>query len=180
MNLTYNPISTTLIGLAVWIVVANIEILYLHVRYKGRMKRGIKILSGKLPSAASRFLRDIQTDILDGDSGAFIRKQGSLVLVQPYHTRPWWYHWVSQWRQGGFIPYVALVDLKPRQIKIQYRTPYFSLPLIAVWLAVISLVKFHPAITILIVVTGLLLFAGNHIRQKSNIMAFIKEMASNE
>ncbi|MBN1314492.1 MAG: hypothetical protein JXA42_03455 [Anaerolineales bacterium] len=177
--MTINPLSTALIGLAIWLLVANIEILFLHVRYRGSMKRGIKILSGNLPANVGRFLRNLQSDIHDGDSGAFIRKQNNLVLVQPFHTRPWWYHWVSQWRQGGFLPYVALIDLKPRQLRIQYRAPIFSLPLILVWLAVISLVKFHPAITVLIVVTGLLMFIGNHMRQKSSIMAFIKKtMAS--
>ena len=125
-----NTIGLIFLALAAWVLIANVECMFLHVRYGGSMKRGVKVWSEILPKDMKRFLRYLPGDIVDDETGAFIRKENNVVLVQYYPTKKGWW-----WRSSGAFPYVAYIDLRVKEPRIQYRIPISSLPFVVLWIA---------------------------------------------
>lgn len=68
-----DTIGLIFVALIAWVLIANVECMFLHVRYGGSLKRGVKIWSEPLPEDMKYFLRRLPGDVVDDETGAFIR-----------------------------------------------------------------------------------------------------------
>jgi hypothetical protein len=160
-------IALIFVALIVWVTVANVECMFLHARYGGSMKRGVAVWSEKLPVDMKHFLRRLPGDVVD-ETGAFIRKEDNTVLVQYLPIKKWW-------RRRGVFEYVAYIDLRVREPKIQYRVPISPLPFVALWMALAVWASFQDATALLFVAFWVLMFCWAHTDQRKRILRFIRE-----
>lgn len=105
-----------------------IESLFLHTRYVGRMKRGIPIGSEPLSSDMKRFFRRLHSDIVDEQTGAFIKKQENTILVQPSPTK-------NLLGRNFLLRYIAYADLRIKEPKLEYRIPISVVPFSVIFIA---------------------------------------------
>ena len=155
-------------ALIIWVIIANVECMFLHLRYGGSLKRGVKIWSEPLPEDMKHFLRYLPGDIVDDETGAFIRKENNTVLVQYLHTKKWW-------RKKGALPYVAYIDLRVREPRIQYRVPISPLPFFILWMTAAVWGSFQDLAALLFVVFGVALLYFSHTSQRKALLQFIGE-----
>jgi hypothetical protein len=120
--------------------------------------------------AELRFLRYLPGDIVDDEIGTFIRKENNVVLVQYYPTKKWWWQ-----RNAGLLHYVAYIDLRVKEPRIQYRVPISSLPFVVLWMALAVWISFYNITALLMVAFGVLTFYIAHIHQRKQILRFINE-----
>jgi hypothetical protein len=154
-----------------WSVVAGIECLFLHVRYRGSMKRGVRIWSEVLPSDMKLFLRRLSSDVRDAKTGGFIRKKMHTALIRAVHTKIW----LRGELRGGALPYVAYVDLAVREPRIGYRIPYSSFLFLAAWCGVGIWMTYHSFGALSVLALGVLAMYWNHRNQREWILKFIRE-----
>ena len=158
-------------ALIAWVIVVNVECMFLHTRYGGSMKRGVKIWSEILPEDMKRFLRRLSGDIFDEETGAFIRKENNVILVQCRHAKKWW-------QSKGIFMYIAYIDLRVREPRIQYRVPISPFPFLILWMigvAVAVWMSFQDLTALLAAGLGVLMLYAIHILQRKEMLRFIRE-----
>ena len=116
----------------IWTVARYIEGLFFHGRYGGSLKWGIKVWSEPLPEDMKHFLQHLSDDIIDHETGAFIRKEQNVVLIQPVNIKGARRKWL--WRRGVDY-YVGYIDLRVKKPRVQYRAPFFSFSLFFITVA---------------------------------------------
>lgn len=160
-----------------------IERLFLHGRYGGNLKRGIKIWSEPLPKDMKHYLQRLLDDVFDYETGAFIRKEQNIVLVQPYNikrARRWWYL-----RGGSASFYIGYIDLRVKEPRIQYRAPLLStlsftiltgFPVAAFVATFAEGVSFQGILPLSFVtlIWGLMFYIG-HVIARDSVLRFIKK-----
>jgi hypothetical protein len=152
------------LGLLIFVVFANVECIFLHLRFNGNMKRGILIWRESLTAEQKRALRSLLQDYIEPKTGEFIKRQQNSVLIQPVRIKQW---------HGGAFPYVGYVDLGVRNAKIEYRIPISSSILLFAFVSTVSYFVFSqlkgfPALVFLFV-----LFYWNHVSQRKSIHKLI-------
>jgi len=167
----------------IWTVALYIECLFLHGRYGGRLKRGIKVWSEPVSEDVKHYLQRLPDDIVDYETGAFIRKEQNVVLIQPFNIKRARRQWL--WRKGISF-YTGYIDLRVKEPRIQYRAPFFSFTLffttLTGFLATAFLAAFAEGISfrgILILsfvtlILGLIFYIG-HVVQRDSVLRFIKK-----
>jgi hypothetical protein len=96
---------------------------YHFIQYDGEMIRGIKIDSEFLSAETIHYLRNLQSDIVEVETKAFIRKENQIVLIQP----------ISHLFQGNLgFRYIGLVDLSERRPQIAYHVSLLDIIVIII------------------------------------------------
>ena len=166
------PIRTLdliLITITTWAIIVSLECMFLHVRQGGRLKRGIKIWSEPLPQDMKHFLRRLPYDLVnDDETGAFIRKENNAILVQYLHTNKFW-------SKKATPPYVAYIDLRARNPRIQYRIPISPLPFFVLWFSIAIWGSFQYLEALPFAVLGIVMLYISHTIQRKRILRFIEE-----
>ena len=180
-------IGLVFLVLTIWTVALYIEYLFLHGRYGGRLKRGIKVWSEPVSEDVKHYLQRLPDDIVDYETGAFIRKEQNVVLIQPYNikrARRWW--WL---RHSSSSFYIGYIDLRVKEPRIQYRAPALSFTsgftlltgfLVAAFMetfATFAEEASFQGILILSFVTlilGLICYFG-HVIQRDRVLRFVKK-----
>jgi len=134
------------------------------------MNRGVKVWSETLPEDMKRFLRRLSSDTIDEKTGTFIRKESNVVLVQYYPTKKWWWQ-----RNAGILQYVAYIDLREKEPRIQYRIPISSLPFVVLWIVIVVLFSFYDITALFLVAFSVLTLCIAHIHQRKQILRLINE-----
>jgi hypothetical protein len=166
-RMTASEIGIIFVALIALVIVGNIECI-LHTQYGGSMKRGVKVWSEILPADMKRFLHCLSGNIFDGVTGTFIRKENNVVLVQHHPTKKWW-------RKRGVLWYVAYIDLRVSEPKIQYRVAISPLPFFVLWMSVAVWASFHDVTALLLVALGVLGLYAAHTSERKGILRFIRE-----
>ena len=159
----------TLIAVIAWFAITNLEIMFLHVRQGGRLKRGIKIWSEPLQKDMRHFLRRLSYDLVnDSETGSWIRKKNNTVLVRYSHPKKWW-------ERNGAFPYVAYIDLRVKDPRIQYRIPISPLLFVILWFSIAIWVSFQDLGALLFAAFGIMIAHKTHTTQRKRILQFIEE-----
>jgi hypothetical protein len=130
----------------------------------------VKVWSEILPEDMKRFLRRLPSDIIDDKTGTFIRKENNVVLVQYYPTKKWWWR-----RNAGLLQYVAYIDLREKEPRIQYRIPISSLPFVVLWIVIVVLFSFYDITALFLVAFSVLVLYIAHIDQRKQILRLINK-----
>jgi hypothetical protein len=171
--LAVSPIIAIFIAMLAWPFWSILE-MRSHVSRAGRMKRGVRIWAEPLPADIKRFLQRIPDDGIYGSAGAFLKKRDNTVLVQPHPMKTWWGIRVRVGK-GGSLPYVAYIDLRTKEPKIQYRVPISSFLFFVLWMTMAVYLSLQEIWGVTFVVGGGLLLFVQHFRQRRVILGFIKK-----
>jgi hypothetical protein len=171
-----NIIALIVLGVIVYGFVMVYEFTNLHVRYDGKMKRGMGIFSERLPDEIKEFFYQLQNDIYYEDTGVFIKKRDDEVLVQYFPIKKSWRH---QLKGGGAMLYVGYINLSARTIKLQYRISISPLLLfLAIGILFLSVVDWNSVFQLdMVIFIGIVLLVGVfiHLYQREKVLEFIRE-----
>jgi hypothetical protein len=151
--------------LIAYAVIAHIEVIFFHHRYKGPMKRGLKVWSERLPSEIVDFLRCLPADIVDDKTGGFMRKEQDAVLISSSKWR-----WFYPRRRMMYVGYVKLNAIDP---SIEFRVPVSIYPFPIVWMAIIIAIGFIAPTAWAFAIVGAVIFYLLHKYQRAHILRFI-------
>jgi hypothetical protein len=149
---------------AVWAFGAAVEY-DTHVKFEGKIKRGIRIWSEPLPVDIERFLRNLSRSILSTRTGRFIRKQDNAVLVQASRVRSWLRIW--RW------PCVAYIDLGNEEPRIEYRSPISITLFFAMLTGIAIWVNFRTIAALIAVLIGPSMVVVPMLFQRRQILDFV-------
>ena len=163
---SFAPFIAIVFAWAIWALGATVEY-DTHVKFEGKMKRGIRIWSEPLPVDVERFLRDLPRSILSTRTGRFVRKQADIVLIQGIRVQPWY------WRRWSGTPCVAYVDLHNEVPRIEYRDPISTTLFSAILIGMAIWASFLYVTALIMVLIGLLMFVVPFLIQRRQILGFI-------
>jgi hypothetical protein len=147
---------------AIWAFGAAVEY-DTHVKFEGKLKRGIRIWSEPLPGDMERFLGNLPRSILSTKTGRFIKRQDDAILIQGVR--------LGRWRRG--TPCIAYVDLQKEEPKIEYRNPISTTLFFVALIGMAIWASFLHVTSLIAVLISLLMLAVPFLVQKRQILNFI-------
>lgn len=152
----------------IFVIIGNIECMFLHLRYGGKLKRGVKIWSELLSKDMTNFLRRLPGDFVDEETGAFIRKENNTVLIKHQHTKN-----IRLWLNRSALLYVAYIDLRVKKPRIQYRIPISTFLFLSTFIAIGAWIGYQQPSALVMLGLVLVILLAVYFDQRERIMRLI-------